>query len=252
MFDNTLKSQFRSALLISLLVLGGCSKSFVVTSEVPSPLIERLPVTAKVIYTEEFSQYVYVESGRDRALQQVDFGQAQVGMFNRVFNNLLTVVEPSATVYDLKIEPKILDFQYSVPAETNLKIYEVWLKYRVKITDQNDSEIADWVVKGYGKTPTSMLGSQLKAFNNASNVSLRDVGAQLAIGFPTQPSIEKFLAGRNRASVDSPASQDSKQKGESRVVDDEMKLFAPAFEETVVGAEPENAPAIELTPGKQE
>ena len=72
-------------------------------------------------------------------------------------------------------------------------MYEVWLKYRIKISDVNDEEIADWVIKGYGKTPTAMLSSASKAFNSATNVAMRDVGAQLAIGFTRERAIEEFL-----------------------------------------------------------
>lgn len=197
MLDSVYTSRLRLAALILLLpVLAACSKSFVVTNQVPQPLIERLPVSAKLIYSDEFRDYVYIEKGEDRALEKVDFGTAQVGLFNRVFGDLLTLVDGEA-VHDLKIEPQILDFQYSIPSETKLNMYEIWLKYRLKITDDQDAEIADWVVKGYGKTPTSMLGSHLKAFDSASNIALRDVGAQLALGFDSQPSIEDYLAGRS-------------------------------------------------------
>ena len=209
MFVKPNSSKFRLLTLsITLLLLVGCSRSFVVTSEVPRPLIEKMPISAKLVYSKQFAEYVYVEPGRNRALDEVDFGQAQVGLFDSVFSELLTVVDESATEYDFKIEPQILDFQYSVPAETKIRAYEIWLKYRLKITDQQDTEVADWVVKGYGKTPTSTFGSQLGAFNTASNIALRDVGAQLAIGFRSQPSIEAYVAGnRNSATQEVSAEQ---------------------------------------------
>jgi len=195
MFDNSRLHFFRVAALCMPLFLSACSKSFVVTSEVPAPLIEKMPVTAKLVYSDEFKRYVYSEVSNSRALERVDFGSAQVGLFEQVFDNLFSLVGSDEDDYDLKIEPHILDFQYSAPSETKINMYEIWLKYRLRVTDSTDSEIADWVVKGYGKTPTSMLGSQLAAFNTASNVALRDIGAQLALGFPSQPSIERYLSG---------------------------------------------------------
>jgi hypothetical protein len=139
-------------------------------------------------------------------------------MFDQVFGNLFTLAGPDSEDIDLIIEPQILDFQYSVPAETKLKLYEIWLKYRLRITDGNDQEVADWVVKGYGKTPTSLLASQVKAFNTASNVALRDIGAQLAIGFESQPSIEDYLSRKKSAekpAVDVPEQQTSGETAES-------------------------------------
>lgn len=91
------------------------------------------------------------------------------------------------------IEPEILDFQYTSPSETKLNLYEVWLRYRVKITDSQNKTLADWVVKGYGKTPSATLKSTSSAFNAATNIALRDVGAQLAIGFPNQSSVQNLL-----------------------------------------------------------
>lgn len=206
MLDNaTVIRYFSQLVLIGTLLLTGCSKSFVVTSEVPKPLIERLPIVAKMKYSDEFRNYQFIEKSDSRALEKVDFGAAQVGMFNQVFGNLFTLAGPNNNNVDLVIEPQILEFQYSVPAETKLKLYEIWLKYRLRITDHNDQEIADWVVKGYGKTPTSLLASQLKAFNTASNVALRDIGAQLAIGFQTQPSIEDFLNRKKSAQANNVA-----------------------------------------------
>ncbi|NND00128.1 MAG: hypothetical protein HKN85_08100 [Gammaproteobacteria bacterium] len=179
------------------LFMGGCAQNFVVTGDYPKPLIESTPIMAKMHFSEEFMTYKYLEKGEDRSLQSVDFGVAQVQLFNRIFGSLFNLVEDDQQTADINIEPHVLDFQYSAPRETKLKLFEVWLKYRLRITDAEDQEIADWVVKGYGKTPTSLLSSNLKAFNIATVIALRDVGAQLAIGFRSQPSIAAFLSQRS-------------------------------------------------------
>ncbi|MEM7357562.1 MAG: hypothetical protein AAF431_00485 [Pseudomonadota bacterium] len=177
-----------------LLLASGCAKNFTVVGDIPQPLIESDATIAHVKFSEEFKSYAYEEESTDRALESVGFGEAQVSLFKRIFSSLFTLSEEDSDAVDLKIEPQILDFQYSAPKETKLNLYEIWLKYRLRITDHHDRELADWVVKGYGKTPTRMLSSQITAFNTASNVALRDVGAQLAIGFRNQPSIKEYLA----------------------------------------------------------
>lgn len=177
-----------------ILLLSSCTKNFQVVADIPSPLIEPSALTAQLAYSEEFKAYKFIEKSDDRSLESVDFGGAQVTLFDRIFSSLFELGENGIDGHDLTIEPEILDFQYSAPKETKLKLYEVWVKYRLKISDNNNEELADWVVKGYGKTPTSMLSSHLKAFNVACNIALRDVGAQLAIGFRNQPSIKAYLA----------------------------------------------------------
>ena len=179
-----------------ILLLSSCTKNFQVVADIPTPLIESSALTAQLHYSDEFRAYKFVEKSDDRSLESVDFGDAQVSLFEGIFSSLFEISEIGSEGHDLKIEPQILDFQYSAPKETKLKLYEVWVKYRLKVSDSKNQELADWVVKGYGKTPTSMLSSHLKAFNVACNVALRDVGAQLAIGFRNQPSIKAYLAAK--------------------------------------------------------
>ena len=122
--------------LALLMLISACSKTFVVTGEYPEPLVDGMPVVAQMHYSDEFKTYAYIEKGDDRALETVELGAAQVGLFDRIFGSLFTLVEGDSATPDLKIEPQVLDFQYSAPVETKLKLYEVWLKYRLKITGQ--------------------------------------------------------------------------------------------------------------------
>jgi len=171
-----------------------------VTGDIPRPLIEPLPLSVEVVYTDEFRRYTYEESERGRGLRSIAFGQAQVDLFDAIFNYTLQNVAENQP-YDLRVTPSLLDFQYSAPRETKLNLYEIWLKYRIKIEDSEGREVADWEVKGYGKTPTAMLSSAGKAFDSATNVALRDVGAQIAIGFRSQPEIVDFMQSQQRSNT---------------------------------------------------
>ena len=122
-------------------------------------------------------------------------------MFEQVFGSLTNLVDVDDAARNLAIEPEILDFQYSSPSETKLKQYEIWIKYRLKLRDANDARIADWTIKGYGKTPTGLLTSASSAFNAATNVALRDVGAQLSIRFPRQRVVKTLLDGGTPAII---------------------------------------------------
>ncbi|MBX2849872.1 MAG: hypothetical protein KTR16_16225 [Acidiferrobacterales bacterium] len=190
-------------LFFAVILISGCAGSNVsVKSNIPRPLVNQLPLVTYLSYTDEFKNYQYQESEKSRSLSSLSFGPAQTELFNRIFSELVvmtpTVNDPSL---DLIIEPEILDLQYTSPSETKLNLYEVWLRYRVKISDaKNNKVLADWVVKGYGKTPTATLKTTSLAFNAATNIALRDVGAQLAIGFPSQPAI-KTLLGQKKSQL---------------------------------------------------
>lgn len=199
---NNYSKILRAVISVCLLaLLSACASSFTVTGATPRPLVPKLPLHGKMNYSDEFRRYNYAESDKVRAIKNVDFGEAQTLLFDQIFGQVLHLVEGDSEQIDLLIEPELLDFQYSVPRETKLKLYEIWLKYRVKITDADNQEVADWVIKGYGKTPTAMLTSATKAFNEATNVALRDVGAQLSIGFPKQAAIAEFIQKKSRSSL---------------------------------------------------
>lgn len=184
-----------AVIIVSL--LSACASSVVVKSELPTPLVQKTPLTVSIRYTDEFRNYVYTEREKDRSLKNLDMTEAQIGMFNSIFSSLAELVPMTNTNRDLTIEPEFLDFQYTTPKETSLKMYEIWLKYRVKIFDQQDNNIADWVIKGYGKTPTSTFTNAGVAFNSATNIALRDVGAQLAISFAKQQRIQALIQQRD-------------------------------------------------------
>jgi len=187
---------FRMLVLVSLAMLSGCASSVVVKPDIPNPLVEKLPLNTALVYSEEFKNYVYLETEKKRgSLKSLDFTDAQTTMLEQVFGSLTNLVAADDTSRNLSIEPEILDFQYSAPSETKLKQYEIWIKYRLKLRDSNDDRIADWTIKGYGKTPTGLLTSATSAFNAATNVALRDVGAQLSIRFPKQRVIKTLLDG---------------------------------------------------------
>jgi len=182
-------------LFLTLMFLAGCAGSKVsVKPDIPRPLVGQLPLKTYLSYTDAFKNYQYTENEKGRSLSSLSFGPAQLELFDRIFSELVVMAANADDAnLDLIIEPEILDLQYTSPQETKLNLYEVWLRYRIKITDTQDNTLADWVVKGYGKTPTATLKTTGTAFNAATNIALRDVGAQLAIGFPNQPAIKALL-----------------------------------------------------------
>jgi len=227
----------RLCLLVMISLLVGCSAGKVsVKANIPQPLVSKLPLSGYLSYTDTFKNYQYEENEKGRSLSSLAFGPAQQEMFDRVFTQLLTVSESTNSSLDVIIEPEILDLQYTSPSETKLNLYEVWLRYRVKITDAQDQTLADWVVKGFGKTPSATLKTASSAFNAATNIALRDVGAQLAIGFPKQPAIAELLSKKTNYK---PASslgpqvikESAKELSETLEVESEAQIIEPEQQE---------------------
>ena len=184
-------------LMLSLVLLSACASNVVVNGDIPKPLVLQLPLTAKLNLSEEFLNYTYFEQDKGRAIKSLDFGQAQAELFRVIFGSALRLGEGTNTATDIEITPKVLSVQYSAPSETALNIYEVFVKYRITISSANQLKLADWVIKGYGKTPTAFLKGADAAFDAATNVALRDVGAQISIGLPLQASIKALVQAKS-------------------------------------------------------
>ncbi|MBU3070147.1 hypothetical protein KOI40_09970 [Aestuariicella sp. G3-2] len=188
--------------LFLMMVLAGCTNSLKVTGEFPKPLIEPIPQTLGVLYDDDFKTYVYTEDNEDRSKWVIESGPAQVQLFNRVLPELFTQVQeisslptPSSPASaNMVLYPKLTDFQYSVPRETQFKIYEVWLKYNLSVYSPQGVMIADWIVTAYGKTPTAFMQSDEDAMNAAVIVALRDLGANISLGTRRVPEIKAWIA----------------------------------------------------------
>lgn len=191
--------------LTGVLLLTGCTHTLIVDGRFPSPLVPELPYTLGVLYPVEFTDYRYVEESEDRAKWIIDMGEAQTDLFNAVLPGMFNQVKEleqlpgqgaAAPGVDLVIKPTVEELQYTLPSETKIKVYEIWLKYNVQVFDPNGGLIADWILTAYGKTPTGFMQSDEAALNQAVVVALRDAGANLSLNFAKVPEVRAWLAQR--------------------------------------------------------
>ncbi len=174
-----------------LLSIQACSTSYVVDADFPTPLVEPVPVHVTLEISEDFRNYTFVESNEERRQISVSIGEAQVDLFETIISHLFS--GPEGESRGLRIVPDIEDFQYAIPRETRAEIYEVWLKYRLQVSADDGQPLADWLITGYGKTPTAFVRSAQAAMDLATSIALRDIGVQLSIGFARQPGIQAWL-----------------------------------------------------------
>lgn len=191
--------------LATLLVLSACNQSLTMETktDVPTPLMTQLPVTMGVYYADEFRNYVYTEDSEDRPQWSIKSGASLVELFDSVlpsmFENVSTVSDiNSAENVDAVLAPEVEEMQFALPNETRSDLYEVWIKYNVRLHKPNGDLLADWPVTGYGKTSTEFMKSRDKALQSAINSAFRDAGAKLALNFSKVPPVKEWLAGNPR------------------------------------------------------
>lgn len=177
-----------------ILVIAGCSGVHTINAEFPTPLVKPIERSAYLSITPEFSDYRFKEEEEDRDNITIILGQAHTNLFTSVINSLFSEAGVSTEASDITLIPELNTFQYALPNETGSGFYEIWLRYRLQALKPDGSEIADWLITGYGRAayggPFSLAGTGM---NEAAEEALRDVGTQLALGFTQQADIESWL-----------------------------------------------------------
>ncbi len=192
--------------LIFAACLAACSSANVKVSplrDFPKPLVEPLPLSVGVYYSEDFRNFVYDESTDSQGQNEtiIDLGSAQVSLFEQVLPAVFAQVSVLDDVehlnwpagLDVVLVPRVADLEYSVPFNSKAKIYEVWIKYQFELLTPGGLTITNWTMPSYGKTPTAFLKSSEQAINLASLMALRDSGAAFVTGFPRIPEVAQLI-----------------------------------------------------------
>ncbi len=195
------------ATLLVLALLAGCGPAeVVVKGNFPSPLMQKIPITLGVWYDDEFAHHEFFEEAKTKTESDwlVRTGEAQVQMWDTLLDGMFTRVvhfkdRPGAgknPAVDAVFIPHVDELQYAIPTQTSVKVYEIWMRYKLQLVTQSGQPIADWTMTAYGKTPTAFLQSDQEAVNLAAVMALRDAGANFATNFTKVPAVQEFLQSR--------------------------------------------------------
>jgi hypothetical protein len=211
----TFVPDFRALLLAAcLLLVAGCGPTkVVVQGNFPSPLMEPLPLKLGIWYPEEFSSHEFFDQAKSRSESGwiVQTGAAQVQMWDTLLAGMFYETVPMKgepgpqqmnPLVDAVLIPRVDELQYAIPQHTNVKVYEIWMRYRFELVTTNGEPIAEWTMSAYGKTPTAFLRSDEAAVNLAAVMALRDAGANFATSFHRVPEVQAWLESRSAAALD--------------------------------------------------
>lgn len=184
-------------------LLASCAANTInISGTYPSPLVRKIPITVGVYYPEELRNFSFIEiddyTGDDQYI--VNSGATQVDLFNTVlpalFENvvMLDSLDNRPSEVDAVFVPAIEEFQLGLPAKTKLKVYEVWMRYNMRLENPQGEYIADWVMTAYGKSPTESFQSVDAGVQDATVVALRDLAASFTLSFTDVPEVNEWLA----------------------------------------------------------
>ena len=109
--------------------------------------------------------------------------------------------------------PQLADVQYAIPLYTNVKVYEIWMRYNLALVEpeqiideenaamslENMQPFAEWPLKAYGKTHTAFMQSDIDAVNLAAVMALRDAGANFITSFLRVPGVMDWIENPEEA-----------------------------------------------------
>ena len=190
------------SLILITSLMGSCGVSnLVIEGSFPTPNINKIPLSMAIFYDDalkEFSYMEYSETGREEI--NIESGESHIRLFNAVLPAMFDQVveiegmdDPKVQEVDAVFSPTIEEFQLALPEKTKLDVYEVWIKYNMRIVDRGGNTLADWVLTSYGKTPTATFLSVEDGINEAAIVALRDLASSFSLNFSQFPEVQDWL-----------------------------------------------------------
>lgn len=196
-------------ILTIVLALGGCVGANVqMQGEIPTPLVNRLPLRIGLYLEPALVQYVFEEKIQDHGDWRVEVGPMQTKLFEQITRAMfleavpVTSIAPANTDLDAVLAPSIAEFQIAIPSQTRSDFYEVWIKYQMRLYDTHGTLIAEWPLTAYGKANKGDFGfmdnSDQLAIRQATMTALRDAAAFLSLRFSTVPNVRAWLDARSQ------------------------------------------------------
>jgi len=189
-----------SAILAGLLSACGVS-NVVIEGNYPTPNINKLPLSIAVYYDDALRNFAYIEySETGKEEYNIESGLSHMDLFDAILPAMFEQVvriesmdQASRMSVDAVFAPAIEEFQLALPAKTKLDVFEVWIKYNMRLLSAEGDYIADWVVTSYGKTPQETFRSVEASINEAAVVALRDLASSFSLSFTQVPEVRDWL-----------------------------------------------------------
>jgi hypothetical protein len=187
--------------IASLTLMAGCGPvKLVATTNIPTPLVVKIPVAVGVFVPKEFSGFIHDEerSGTD---WHIALGKAQTDglmrLLNAMFERVVVVDSVMAGTQaggDIRavLEPSVEEYAFVTPRDAGSPFFAVSIKYRINVYTP-DGRLADsWGFTGYGTAPSQGITSDAP-LTQATALALRDAGAKLAVEFREQAIVRGLL-----------------------------------------------------------
>ncbi len=202
--------------LFAAIFVVGCGGAQVTVKDpsIPEPLIDQLALNVAAKYPDVFDHFVHEEKVMGKEKWSIDLGGSNRLLFTQLFDSMFTEfnvvttdADPDDLMFDALIEPSIDAFEFSVPSQSQTDEFAVWIRYRIKIFDNQGVQIANWPIAAYGKSLAGSFGGD-EALQRAAVLAMRDAAALIILQMDKATGISKLSAARNDRSTPSSDSEE--------------------------------------------
>ncbi len=189
------------------IIVTACSSTSVQVDKIfPSPLIVPIPAHIGVHFSDKLLNFTHDEEVEANGSWSIAVGSAQHSMFDQILSGMFvdTTQVPGPDKFasitiplDAILVPEVIDFQFSIPAQTRTPFYEVWIKYEISLYKPSGEIIAQWPLTAYGKANTDnysfLQRTREPAVQEATRIALRDAAAFFALRFGREAEIRNWI-----------------------------------------------------------
>ena len=191
-----------TGILLCALLLGCGSNVVMDPPTIPTPLIEKIPANVGLRMPANFQDFVHEEEIIGREQWSIDLNNSNAALFEQLFGYMfeeVKVLGPDDDAQNMNldalIEPSIDAFEFSVPNQSKTESFAVWIRYRIRVFDDEGDQVANWPVSAYGKSQTeSVSGTQ--ALQRAAILAMRDAAALMIMKLDEATGISKIVEAR--------------------------------------------------------
>ncbi len=186
-------------LAVIVVSLAACQKNvnLHIQSEIPEPLVAKLPLSVGVYYPAQFRQFTYNENSEARGTWNIASGDSQVNAFSRIIGDMFTdfreLNAPQEGAVELVLVPEIAKMQFAIPSETGFDYFETWVEYVVNLKTGDGEPLPEWRYTGYGQATAERFAGIETGLAASLGDALRNAGAQLATGLPEHPPVQQRI-----------------------------------------------------------
>lgn len=259
-------ARLRAALLcglgaVALVTLAGCGPvRLIANTNIPTPLVVKMPIAVALFIPQEFSQYVHNEE-RWSTDWHIELGKAQSEGITRLMSAIFERVIPVDSVGAAAahgdgiraiLEPSIEEYAFVTPRDAGSPFFAVSIKYRVNVY-MPDGKLADsWGFTGYGTAPAEGLSSA-PPLQTATALAMRDAGAKLAVEFREQAVVRGLLPeGATADTLAKPTASEDKTEPAKTESETSSSPTAPTAPSTPTDPQPTAPPAEDTSQDEPE